>query len=69
MNSKYPLLHEHNFIEQFYLRWYDQQRANSPRRRRIEAKRQQTLASYHEKVEMVACAILFALLIVVLFFL
>lgn len=69
MNSKYPLLHEHNFTEQFYLRWYDHQRANSPRRTRLATKRKVLLASYHQKVEMVAGVVLLALLIVVLIFL
>jgi len=44
MNHRYPVLHEHNRIEQFHHRWALHQQQNSPRQQRLslaQAKQQQ----------------------------
>jgi hypothetical protein len=69
MNPKYQLLHEHNYIPQFYLRWHDHQRQNSPRKRKLAAAREATIAQHHEHIEAIAGVVLFVILILALSFL
>lgn len=53
---------------QFELRWYDYQHANSPRQRRLAARRRALLASYHETLSAVGGILLLAVIILCLFF-
>jgi hypothetical protein len=53
---------------QWYLRWDDYQRANSPRQRRLAAQRRAVLAQHHETISAIAGGILLAVIIILCLF-
>ena len=66
MNNR--LLHERDNRAQFFLRWNDYARANSPRQRRLKARKIVARESLNEILSAVGGILLLAVIILCLFF-